>query len=566
MSSLYRDYRPKNFKEILGQKHIKTTLQNEISTGHISHAFLFCGPRAVGKTTMARVMAKAVNCQNKKEGESEPCLKCDNCLAISQGQHLDIIEIDAASNTGVDNVRENIITFSRMSPSKAKYKVFIIDEVHMLSASAFNALLKTIEEPPSYVIFVLCTTEVHKVPETIVSRCERYDFNRINISDIVSKLENISKLEKREVETEVLEAVARRSGGHLRDAESLLGQLFAIGQDKISAKDAELIMPHYNNNEVIKLIAHLSEKDSAKSLELINSLADSGANIKNFITETISILRKIVIEKISPELSSSLGLNLGDALEKRLGKTSEKLSIQEVVSILKRLLQAENEKNQELSQLPLELAVIDICLQASTSSFKNQASTVSVNETSRVGVSKQINESRQEKNRVVKTDLEARSEVENIENKTEERKVTLDKVDFTASQIMDKWPEFLIKIKKHNHSLSFVLQNCEPEGVSAGILTLAFKYKFHSDRVQDVSIKKLIEETLAEVYGSNFSLESKLDENMSSSSASEEVNDVTEPIKDESQQILEKEPEENKKNSDTLMNNILNTLGGEVIN
>ena len=190
MSTLYRKYRPQTFGEVVNQNHVKITLQNEIQAGKIAHAYLFCGPRAVGKTTIARVFAKAVNCTNRKEGDFEPCNKCDNCQSIFDGRNLDVIEIDAASHTGVDNVRENIIASARVAPSNYKYKVFIIDEIHMLSASAFNALLKTMEEPPAHAIFILCTTEVHKVPTTIISRCQRFDFKRIGVSEITKKREN----------------------------------------------------------------------------------------------------------------------------------------------------------------------------------------------------------------------------------------------------------------------------------------------------------------------------------------------------------------------------------------
>ena len=196
MSTLYRNYRPKNFRELVGQNHIKTTLQYEIELDRMAHSYLFCGPRGIGKTTIARVFAKAVNCINRKKGEHEPCEKCKSCLEIAKNKSLDIIEIDAASHTGVDNVRENIIAAARVVPNSLKYKIFIIDEVHMLSISAFNALLKILEEPPENVIFILCTTEAHKIPDTIISRCQRFDFKKINIPDIVKKLSYITKKEK----------------------------------------------------------------------------------------------------------------------------------------------------------------------------------------------------------------------------------------------------------------------------------------------------------------------------------------------------------------------------------
>ena len=254
MATLYRKYRPQNFKEVVGQNHIKITLENEIKTGKTAHAYLFCGPRGVGKTTMARVIVKTINCLNRKDSDSDPCNECEICKDITAGRSLDIIEIDAASHTGVDNVRENIIANARAVPSRCKYKVFIIDEAHMLSISAFNALLKIIEEPPVYVMFILCTTEAHKIPVTIISRCQRFDFKRISVNDLVKKLNYIIKKEDIKVDKSVLEMIARQSGGHMRDAESLLGQIVAIGGKEITQEEADLVIPRNDLNEVINFV------------------------------------------------------------------------------------------------------------------------------------------------------------------------------------------------------------------------------------------------------------------------------------------------------------------------
>lgn len=573
MSNLYRTYRPQNFSEVLGQKHIKVTLQNEISTNNLAQAFLFCGPRAVGKTTMARVLAKSANCTNRKDGEYEPCDKCDNCKDITSGSHLDIIEIDAASNTGVDNVRENIISFSRLSPSRAKYKVFIIDEVHMLSPSAFNALLKIIEEPPAYVMFVLCTTEVHKVPYTIVSRCERFDFKRIGVSDIVSKLQLIAKTEKKEIDQEVLEAIARRSGGHLRDAESLLGQIFSLSDKRIGLKEAELVMPHYNNNEVIDLISYISKKDSIKALTLVNTLADAGVNIKNFISETVSMLRKIAISKLSPELSDNLGLNLGDSLEIKINKISSELSLNKVLFLIKRFIKAHEDRNQLITQLPLELAVIESCLDnqiVSESKVENDNKKVVEGK----GMATLTKENKNSFNKDSKDSLQTINKPieKNAVEVEEKNKKTSSNVSLSCEQVMDKWPEFLVKIKKHNHSLSFVLQNCEPQELNSGRLRLVFKYKFHQDRVKDGNIKKIIEDTLAEVFGGGVLLDAELDENLeikdskiNNHNHEDDVADNMEEKKNENNnQVAQDKEVKQEKGSD--LNNLLKTFGGEVIN
>jgi DNA polymerase-3 subunit gamma/tau len=551
MSTLYRDYRPQNFSEILGQKHIKITLQNEIGAGKLAQAFLFCGPRAVGKTTLARVLAKSVNCLEKKEGDYEPCGHCANCVSITAGNNLDIIEIDAASNTGVDNVRENIISFSRVAPATTKYKVFIIDEVHMLSPSAFNALLKTIEEPPSYVIFILCTTEIHKVPLTIISRCERFDFKRISIVDVVKKLEFIANKEKIEIDADVLEAVARKSGGHLRDAESLLGQVFSLGDKRITLEQAELVIPHYNSNEAVDLLEYLSRKDASKAITLVNSLIDSGANVKNFNSEVISLVRKMILSKVSPELADSFGLNLGDSLEMRVNNILSSITIDNLLFYARRLLDAYNEKNQLIAQLPLELAIVEICTA--------QASAGVLNSRLIGGSSLSTTPSLAKTPVVQNSKLSSVQKIETTIEVVANNFVNLSLAgDLTHSEVMEKWPEFLVKIKKHNHSLSFVLQNCEPQELVSGRLCVVFKYKFHQDRVSDANIKNVVENTLAEVFGAGVILQTRLDENLEITK-NEISNDAissaepSAPVAD-----INKEP-------GALMDNLLKAFGGEVI-
>ncbi len=551
MSTLYRDYRPQNFAEVLGQNHIKITLQNEISANKLAQAFLFCGPRAVGKTTLARVLAKTVNCLNRPEGQYEPCNKCANCLSTTQGKNLDVVEIDAASNTGVDNVRESIIGFSRLTPANSKFKVFIIDEVHMLSLSAFNALLKIIEEPPIHVIFILCTTEIQKVPLTIISRCERFDFKRISVADIVKKLSLIANAEKIEIDSEVLEAVARRSGGHLRDAESLLGQIFSLGDKKITLEQAELVIPHYNSNEAVDLIDYLSRKDALKAISLVNNLVDTGVNLKNFCAELISLLRKIMLSKVNPSLSDNLGLNMGESLEIKINNISNNLNWEQLLNYTRRFLEAYNDnKNQLISQLPLELAIVDICYGAAK--ISTPISVSSFGNTSRPSFLAKENPIKPE----IKPSPERIAKSDSIGSGTGKAVINLDQ-----AEVLEKWPEFLVKIKKYNHSLSFVLQNCHPQDVKDNCLCLVFKYKFHQDRINDATIKNIIENTLAEVFGSNLTLSSLIDENL-------DLKREEKPVVSESTNISEPSSAaadtENKKGG--LLSDLLKTFGGEVIN
>lgn len=535
MSTLYRDYRPQNFSEVLGQNHVKIALQHEIAAARPASAYLFCGPRAIGKTTLARVLAKAVNCEKRKEDEYEPCNECGSCRSITAGRNLDIIEIDAASNTGVDNVRENIIAFSRLVPAQAKFKIFIIDEVHMLSISAFNALLKIIEEPPAYVIFILCTTEIQKVPSTVISRCERYDFKRISVKEIVKKLAYIASREKIEVDTAVLEAVARRSGGHLRDAESLLGQIFSLGDKKITSEQAELVIPHYNSNEAITLLDCLSRKDAAKAVELINSLTDNGINIKIFTGEVISLLRRVMLDKLSPELVSNLGLDLGESLEKRLLPLVDGLSWEQLFLFTRRFFEAAGDnKSSFIPQLPLELAIGELCFGSASLSFASFSGDINL-----------------PKNTPPPLKRANVSPAPSAPSAGSDRSQLSPAANFSTAELLIKWPEFLVKIKKYNHSLSFVLQNCAPREIKDGKLYLVFKYKFHRDRINDPSIKGIVENTVAEVFGSGLTVESSIDENL-------------ELRKEE--RAAEPAPSEIAKQAPGgLMADLLNTFGGEVI-
>ena len=602
MSTLYRDYRPQNFSGVLGQNHIKITLQNEIAANKLAQSFLFCGPRAVGKTTLARILAKAVNCLNRPADGYEPCNDCPSCLSITAGKNLDVVEIDAASNTGVDNIRENIILFSRLAPVQAKFKVFIIDEVHMLSLSAFNALLKIIEEPPVQVIFILCTTEVHKVPLTIISRCERFDFQRIGVGEIVKKLSQIASQENIDIDHSVLEAVARRSDGHLRDAESLLGQIFSLDDKKITLEQAELVLPHYNSQEAVNLLDYLNRKDIAKALALVNDLADSGVNIKNFIGEMLLFLRKVMLDKLNPELSGRLGLDWGETLEIKLTKLTETLSPERIFAITRRFLDlaSDSQKNTAIPQLPLELAVAELCL-ASVVPSAAPANTLTSPQSLVRGTVSQPNKpnlttlsrsigtkdaqkiSSQSLNANVRNDSISNpisnsiSEVESAPTISSDA-FKINAATLSQADIIEKWPEFLIKIKKYNHSLSFVLQNCEPQGVKDGQLCLVFKYKFHRDRINDINIRAIVEQTLAEVYGAQLTFNSLIDENLEikrpeTTSPALETSDLdlsanSHKTTDNLSESLNSSntSSSNNKKSGGLITDLLKSFGGEVIN
>ncbi|HAM88953.1 MAG: polymerase III, subunit gamma and tau protein [Candidatus Falkowbacteria bacterium GW2011_GWC2_38_22] len=541
MSTLYRSYRPQNFKEIVNQNHIKITLEHEISSGKIAHAYLFCGPRGIGKTTIARVFAKAVNCTERKDGEHEPCNKCDICVEINKNRNMDIIEIDAASHTGVDNVRDNIISVTRTAPGRSKYKVFIIDEVHMLSISAFNALLKILEEPPKEVIFILCTTEVHKIPATIISRCQRFDFKRISVVDIAKKLQYIAEQEKIEIDKSVLEAIARHSEGHMRDAESLLGQVIVIGGAKITQKEADLVIPRSDLGEAIKFIQSLFRNDAGTGIGIVNQLLNEGADLKRFLTDVIEILRKLMLIKINPALSEKLGLELGEAIEIKINEISREVELMRVTTIIEKLISTKDKiKGSFIAQLPLEIAVVEICNPMPAANRmpippRPQTPTAP----------------RPEAQKIAQANMAANTAGigQNI-------------VGINKEALMAKWNEVLIHIKKHNHSLIFILRVCEPRDIVGNKLCLAFKYKFHKDRINDVSIKGIIEKVLLEVYGQPINVEAIVDENLDV----EVVNEAKEDQATNAQPFLNTDNKaEDKKDNDDLIDNMLKTFGGKVI-
>lgn len=361
MVALYRKWRPEVWADLVGQEHISRTLINAIETSKLSHAYMFCGSRGTGKTTTARILAKALNCENRVNGS--PCNTCPSCQEISLGASLDIIEIDAASNRGIGEIK-SLIEQVRFASVSGKYKVYIIDEFHMLTTEAFNALLKTLEEPPAKVIFILATTEAHKILPTIISRCQRFDFQRIPVSILLKRIKYVAEQEKIEISDESLLAISRKANGGLRDALSLLDQIssFSIGDGKIPEDLVSQVLGLVSVNFLVELVEGIAKKDHISVIETLNKLLKAGNDPNVIISETITFFRNLLIVKSAPLSAEMLEVPVTNLDHYK--KMAELFSAQEIIEKLDFLNEvSEKIKKTQTAQLWLEVNFVILCKQ-----------------------------------------------------------------------------------------------------------------------------------------------------------------------------------------------------------
>lgn len=357
-TALYRKFRPQEFEDVKGQEHIVTTLKNQIKADRIGHAYLFCGTRGTGKTTIAKIFAKAVNCEHPVDGS--PCGECPSCKAIAEGTSMNVIEIDAASNNGVDNIRE-IREEVAYSPTEGKYKVYIIDEVHMLSIGAFNALLKTLEEPPSYVIFILATTEVHKIPITILSRCQRYDFKRITIDTIAARLTELMETEGVEVEEKAIRYIAKAGDGSMRDALSLLDQCIAfyLGQ-KLTYDNVLEVLGAVDTEVFSRMLRKIMEKDIPGVIALLEELIIQGREPGQFVVDFTWYLRNLLLVQSSDNMEDVLDISSDNlALLKEEAQMIEAAQLMRYIRIFSELSNQIRYATQK--RVMIEIALIKLC-------------------------------------------------------------------------------------------------------------------------------------------------------------------------------------------------------------
>jgi DNA polymerase-3 subunit gamma/tau len=552
-TALYRKYRPLTFADVIGQRHIVQTLSNSIKNGRIGHAYLFTGPRGTGKTTIARIFARTVNCQNPNG--STPCLKCEVCKSITEGRSLDIFEIDAASNTGVDNIRE-LRENVKFPPSIAKYKVYIIDEVHMLSAGAFNALLKTLEEPPAHAIFILATTEIHKVPETIISRCQRYDFTRLSIEHIVEKLSSIAKSEKILIEKNALEMIAISAEGGMRDAESLLSQVMSLEDKKITAKEVAEILGTSERQSLEKMTEFLLAKNASEALALVNKISDDGYDLDVFNKSLLNYLRQIMLVSVDEKLTKIFSYELTKEQAKILVGLARGQQSKQMLFVIQCFSEIQGKiKSSFIPQLPLEMAIIKAVGDAEKGPENSPKTPVLPSSLERYAKS-EPNASQEPKIAPISPISSEKDETPMVKKEVEsEPKITenepaIEQSKFSLSDVKKCWNQAILEIKPINHSLSAILQSCQPIGVSSGVINIAAKFPFHKDKLNDDANRLTMESVFAKILG--FRLRIKANTNKEAG------------IKN---QLLEAPEVEEQKSSETssLLTDALGIIGGAIV-
>ena len=542
-------YRPQSFLDVIGQDHVTQTLINAFKKNRVGQGYIFTGPRGVGKTTTARILAKGLNCKNSKNGN--PCNKCNICDEITEYRNLDVLEIDGASNRGIEEIR-NLRELIKFSPMNSSYKIFIIDEVHMLTNQAFNALLRTLEEPPAHGKFIMCTTDIHKVPDTIISRCQRFDFNRISINDIKESVNSILSKEKINSDLESVEAIAVKSEGSMRDALSILDQIIAFSDNKINYKDVEKILGLVSSELYFRLTNSINDKNSDLLLETLTEIRNGGIPIDDVVKGLNVHIRNLMYASLNDGVKA---LEMSDDLKKEYVKSSKLWDIRDLLRITEVLNDLElniNRSNQpyimfEISALKLlemdQSISIEELLNQSSNNVKDDVSTEKDQKKNDSILNNEIEE------KVIKDKVIEKNEVHKKDEKPD--KVIEEKNDDDLSldieSMKGKWSTIITNVTNIRTSIGIVLEHSSPIDFDKKVLKIGVynQPKFSLDLLNNNKevIEKVIANELKQRVSINFS----------------EIHDKSDTVD------LKEQSTANKNNDSDAMDSVIELFDGEIL-
>ena len=522
--SLYRKFRPKSFDDLLGQDHVTTTLKNQLKSRNVTHAYLFTGIRGTGKTSAAKIFARAVNCLDNSDGN--PCNDCEICKGILDESIMDVVEMDAASNNSVEDIRD-LREKAKYHPSKSKYKVYIVDEVHMLSKGAFNALLKILEEPPSHVLFILATTEPQKLPATIQSRCQRFDFKRISIKKIIENMKNICKKLNVEVEERGLYLIAQNADGAMRDALSILEQCISFTDEKITYENILSILGTVNTDIILNITQNIIDKDVNKSLEIINEVVQYGKDVNQFIKDLILHLRNLMIIKSASDVENIV--ESSKEFLDNLAEQAKKVSISDIISYINILSEAENQsKWSSKPRIVLEISIIKLCsntlnLSLEELSHRLERLEKSINSDNLDIKLRDLNESNYKTNNQ-KNDYKVNTSKSNStkNNDISDEKIikgknkanntiskdNIEKNDITIDKVQSTWTDILKYIKKDKISSHALLIEGKPIALENNTLIISYEdtFGFHKEAIDKQQNKEYVQATINKYLNTDISI------------------------------------------------------------